>query len=65
MYIAFENGQYKLLYTISNNVEVYEEPVTRMKNIRRHVVKFEVRPVRRIELYAKVCTAPKFEIFRI
>ena len=58
MDIAFENGQYKLLYTISNNVEVYEELVTRMKNIRLYVVKFEARSVRRIELYTKVCTVP-------
>ena len=25
--------QYKLLYTISNNIEVYEEPVPRTKKI--------------------------------
>ena len=34
--------QYKLLYTISNSVEVYEEAVTRTKKIPCHVVKSEV-----------------------
>ena len=29
------------LYTISNNIEVYEEPVRRTMNISHHAVKFE------------------------
>ena len=33
--------QYKLLYTISNNIEVYEEPVRRAKTIPYCAVKFE------------------------
>ena len=32
--------QYKLLYTISNNIEVYEEPVPRPKKIIHYIVKF-------------------------
>ena len=31
--------QYKLLYTISNNIEVYEEPVPRTKKIIHYIVK--------------------------
>ena len=46
--------QYKLLYTISNNIEVYEEPVPRTKKIHYCAVKFETdeeeRPV------TNVCT---------
>ena len=33
--------QYKLLYIIWNNIEVYEEPVSRNKKILHHAVKFE------------------------
>ena len=33
--------QYKLLYAISNIIEVYEEPVPWTKKIPDHVVKFE------------------------
>ena len=32
--------QYKLLYTISNNIEVYEDPVTRTKKISHCALKF-------------------------
>ena len=33
--------QYELLYTISNNIEVYHEPVPRTKKIVHYIVKFE------------------------
>ena len=35
------DDQYKLLYAISNNIEVYEEPVERTKKIPHYAVKFE------------------------
>ena len=41
--------QYKLLYTISNNMEVYEKPVNRTKQIPHHAVR--LKGGMRIELY--------------
>ena len=38
--ISFSAFQYKLLYTISNNIEVYEEPVSRTKKIPHRAVEF-------------------------
>ena len=35
--------QYKLLYTISNNIEIYEEPVSRTQKIHHCAVKREIR----------------------
>ena len=43
--------QYKLSYTISNNIEVNVEPVPQAKN-KYHCA---VRPLSRIYLYTKVC----------
>ena len=40
------------MYIISNNIEVYEQPVPRTKKIQSNS-----RPVRRKELCTKVCTA--------
>ena len=42
------NTQYRLLYTISNSIETYEEPVPRRKKIPHHVVKFEAGEGNRI-----------------
>ena len=41
-------------YTISNNIEVYEEPMQRVNE--NLTLKLNSRPVRRIELCTKVCT---------
>ena len=38
---SFNLVQYKLLYTILNNIEVYEEPVPRTKKIPHCAVRFE------------------------
>ena len=49
--LQFWNIQYKLFCTISNNIEVYEEPVPRIKKIPhrdRDPVKFEVSEKDRI-----------------
>ena len=52
--IFFRNyPQYKLLCTILNKVEVYEEPVLRTK--KSLTVQLNSRPVRKIELYTNVC----------
>ena len=40
--------QYKFLYTILNNIKVYEEPVPRTKNIPHREVKFEAGEENRI-----------------
>ena len=40
--------QYKLLYTILNNIEVYEEPVPRTKKIPYYVVEFKAGEENRI-----------------
>ena len=40
--------QYKLLYTISNNIEVFEKPVPRTKEIPHRAVKFEAGEENRI-----------------
>ena len=50
---TFDILQYKLLYTIFNNIEVYEEPIPRQT---KSAVQLNARPVRRIELYMKVRT---------
>ena len=42
------NTQYRLLYTISNSIEKYEEPVPRRKKIPHHAVKFEAGEGNRI-----------------
>ena len=41
--------QYKLLYTISNNIEVYEGPVPRTMKFPHHAAKFETGGENRIE----------------
>ena len=43
-----DNYQYKLLCTISNNIEVYEKPVPRAKRIFHYVVEFEAIEKNRI-----------------
>ena len=40
-FVHMHSAQYKLLVTISNNIEVSEEPVPRTKKIPNHAVKFE------------------------
>ena len=40
--------QYKILYTISNNIEVYEESGPRTKKPSHNAVKFEAGEVNRI-----------------
>ena len=51
----FKRSQhYKLLYTISNNIEVFEEPVPQTE--KSVTVQLNSRPVRGIELQANVCT---------
>ena len=40
--------QYKLLYAISNNIEVCEESVPRTKKITHYIVKFEADEENRI-----------------
>ena len=40
--------QYKLLYTISNNIDVYGEPVPRTKKVHYRAVKFEACEENRI-----------------
>ena len=40
--------QYKLCYTISNNIEIYEEPIPSTKKIPPCVVKFEIGEENRI-----------------
>ena len=54
--------QCKLLYTISNSIEVYEEPVSRTKKIPHHVAKFEAGEEHRIVhecLYWLLCFVSK------
>ena len=43
-----QHSQYKLSYTILNNIKVYEEPVPRTKKIAHHAVKFEAGGENRI-----------------
>ena len=43
-----EVNQYKLLYTILNNIQVYEEPVPSAKKIPHCAVKFEASEKNRI-----------------
>ena len=45
---VFNTVQYKLLYTISNNLVDYEEPVPRTKKIPHCVVEFEASEENRI-----------------
>ena len=40
-FVDKHSTQYKLLVSISNNIEVCEEPVPRTKKIPNHAVKFE------------------------
>ena len=40
--------QHKLLFSISNNIGVYEEPVLQIKKIPHHAVKFETGEEKRI-----------------
>ena len=56
IFIGFfwESAQYKLLYTISNNIEVYSEPVPWTKIISHRAVKFQAGEENRI--VTKVCT---------
>ena len=42
--------QYKLLYTILNNIEVYDEPVPRTKK----TMQLNLRPMKSIESSTKV-----------
>ena len=42
-------SEYKLLYIIWNNFEVYEEPVPRTKKIPHYAVEFETGEENRIE----------------
>ena len=51
-------NQYKNLYTISNNIEVYEDQVWRTKKIPHCAVKFESGKENRIG--TKVCTEPAY-----
>ena len=46
--------QYKFLCTISNNIEVFEEPVPVKKNCL--IMQLNSRSMRRIELIRKACT---------
>ena len=45
----FTLSQYKILYTISNNIEVYGESVPRTKKLPHCAVKFKVGEENRIE----------------
>ena len=47
--------QYRNLYTISNNIEVYEEQVLRTKKIPRYAVKFESGKENRIDAKFLYC----------
>ena len=46
--VTFAYLQYKHLCTISNNIEVYDDPVPRTKEITHHAVKFEAGEENRI-----------------
>ena len=54
-YVKSEIVHYKLLYTISNNIEVYEEPVPRTKNIPHRAVKFKASEDNRIAYESLYC----------
>ena len=41
LFLGFKVRRYRLLYTISNNIEVYELPVKRTKKNPQHAIKFE------------------------
>ena len=47
--------EYKLLSSISNNTEVYEKPVLRIKHIPHHAVKFEASEKNRIVYESLYC----------
>ena len=49
-----KSEQYKLLYTSSNNMDIYEQPLLPTKKISHQAL--NSRPARRTELYAKICT---------
>ena len=48
-------SQYKLLYTLSNNIEVYDDLVPRAKTIPNRAVKFEVVEAKRIVYESLYC----------
>ena len=50
----FNTNQYKLLYTISNNIEVYQEPMPQTEKIPHCPVKF--RAGEKNKIVQKVCT---------
>ena len=54
--------QYKLLYIISNNIEVYVEPVHEQRDpLTCLTMQLNLRPMRRIELYESLYWDPIFE----
>ena len=54
---SFNLNQYKLSYTVSNNIVVYEEPVSRANKIPLCAVKFEAGEENRI-VYESLCWLP-------
>ena len=56
--MAFLN-QYKLSYTVSNNIVVYEEPVSRAKKMPQCAVKFEAGEENRIVYESLFCSYHK------
>ena len=59
--IQFHSFQYKLLYTILNNIEVCEEPVLRKKKIFQCAVKFEAGEENRIVYESLFCFFLNFD----
>ena len=54
------NGHYKLLHTISNNIEVHGEPVPRIKKITHRTVKFVAGVENRILYESLKCYTIEF-----